>query len=118
MSSLSTPKLTLRSYVVGFIGSLVFTLAAYLLVTHDLLSRRVLIASVITLALAQFLTQLLFFLHLGRERQPRWKLLVFLFMVVVVAILVFGSLWIMYKLNYHQSPQQMFKYLNSQSDGI
>ena len=68
--------------------------------------------------LAQFFTQLLFFLHLGRETKPRWKLLVFLFMTMIVAILVFGSLWIMYNLNYHMTLQQMYQYLNNQGDGL
>jgi cytochrome o ubiquinol oxidase operon protein cyoD len=111
-------KLTVKSYVVGFVTSLVLTLGAYFLVTQQALSRRLLIGAVATLALAQAFVQLFFFLHLGRETKPRWKLVVLLFMLMVVAILVFGSLWIMYNLNYHMTPQQIYKYLNGQGDGI
>jgi len=43
---------------------------------------------------------LIFFLHLGIESKPRWNLLVFYFMVVVLAILLYGSFWIMSNLDY------------------
>ena len=110
-----TDRGTLRTYVIGFVASIVLTLGAYLLVAHHLLSRRLLIAAVIGLALVQFLVQLLFFLHLGRESKPRWKLMVALFMVMVVLILVFGSLWIMTNLNYRMSPEQINTYMNNQA---
>lgn len=111
-------RLTLKGYLTGFISSLVFTLLAYLFVTHQLVSRRLLIGVVAAFALAQATVQLIFFLHLGRQPKQRWRLVVLLFMLMVVAILVFGSLWIMYNLNYNQTPQQIYQYLNSQGDGI
>ena len=110
-----TDRGTLRTYVIGFVASIVLTLGAYLLVAHHLLSRRLLIAAVIGLALVQFLVQLLFFLHLGRESKPRWKLMVALFMIMVVLILVFGSLWIMTNLSYRMSPEQINTYMNNQA---
>jgi cytochrome o ubiquinol oxidase operon protein cyoD len=107
--------------VAGFVISLCFTLTAYVLVTNHLFSRRLLIAAVAGLALTQFLTQLLFFLHLGRETKPRWKLGVFSFMVLVILILVSGSIWIMSNLNYHHdqllTPSAVNKYMNDQ-DGL
>jgi cytochrome o ubiquinol oxidase subunit IV len=111
-------KISAKPYLIGFLSSLVLTLAAYLTVTHHTLTRRLLIASVAALALIQAVVQLVFFLHLGDETKPRWRLTVLLFMLMVVGILVFGSLWIMYNLNYHQTPQQIYKYLNNQGDGI
>ena len=113
-----TKELSARPYVVGFAASLVFTLGAYFSVVHHLLNRHSLIILITTLALAQFITQLIFFLHLLEERGPRWKLLVFFSMIIVVGILVAGSLWIMNNLNYHMSLQQMYKYLNNQGDGV
>jgi cytochrome o ubiquinol oxidase operon protein cyoD len=117
VSGHTTDHGTSRSYVTGFLLSIILTLAAYLSVVYHWLSRRGLIALVAGLALAQFLTQTLFFLHLGREAKPRWKLAVFLFMVSVVCILVFGSLWIMSNLNYRMTPEQIKAYLHTQ-DGI
>ena len=105
---------TLRSYVTGYLLSLLLTVEAYLLVVHHSFSKRVLVGTIVGLALTQFVVQLRFFLHLGRETKPRWKLLAFVFMIIVVAILVFGSLWIMSSLNNRMSPGQMDKYLKSQ----
>lgn len=105
-------------YVSGFVISLFLTLEAYVLVAHHELSRKLLIGTVAALALIQFMVQLVLFLHLGRETKPRWKLVVFLFMIMVVFILVFGSIWIMYSLNYRMTPQQIYQYLNNQGDGI
>jgi cytochrome o ubiquinol oxidase operon protein cyoD len=108
---------TLKSYVIGFIFSIYLTVTAYLLVVDHTLSGWALMLLIASLALAQFLVQLLFFLHLGRETKPRWKLLVFIFMIVIVVILVGGSLWIMANLNYHMTQSQINTYLRSQ-DGL
>ena len=107
---------SLRGYVVGFVLSLGLTLAAYFLVRHGSLSSGVLIVLVVFLALAQFAVQLFFFLHLGEESRPRLRLWAVLFMLLVVGILVFGSLWIMNNLSYnmmHMSPQETNKYLHN-----
>jgi cytochrome o ubiquinol oxidase operon protein cyoD len=108
---------SLSSYALGYIVSIGLTIIAYLLVTHHVAGRDVLIGLAATLALIQFIAQLLFFLHLGTETKPRWKLMVFSFMLLVVAILVFGSIWIMSNLNYHMTQTQINNYLNSQ-DGL
>jgi cytochrome o ubiquinol oxidase operon protein cyoD len=109
---------TLRSYITGFILSITLTLTAFLLVDGHVFARRFLIAGVAALALTQFIVQMLFFLHLGRESKPRWKLLVMCFMILIVLILVFGSIWIMYNLNYRMTPQQINAYMQNQSGGI
>jgi len=115
VSEHETNEATLRAYVSGFVASLVLTLTAYLLVVNHKLTHRLLIAAIVALALTQFLVQLVFFLHLGRETRPRWKLAVFLFMIMVILILVFGSLWIMNNLNYRMTPEQINNYMNSQA---
>jgi cytochrome o ubiquinol oxidase operon protein cyoD len=104
----------LGAYINGYVFSLFLTIAAYLMVTHHLFSNHVLVGVVVALALAQFVVQLVFFLHLGRETKPRWKLFVLLFMVMIVLILVFGSLWIMDNLNYRMTPAQIDQYMKSQ----
>jgi cytochrome o ubiquinol oxidase operon protein cyoD len=109
---------TFRSYVTGFILSVVFTISAYLLVRHHALDPRNLVILIVLLAMIQFIVQLIFFLHLGRESKPRWKLFVLIFMIFVVSILVFGSLWIMGNLNYRMSPQQMNTYMTDQGGGF
>lgn len=106
---------TARSYTAGFVLSLILTLMAYLLVTHDVFSGWTLVYALASLAIVQLAAQLVFFLHLGRELKPRWNLTVMLFALMVVAIVVFGSLWIMKNLNYshmhNASPSQTNQFI-------
>ncbi len=92
---------TMRSYVTGFVASVVVTLTAYVLVIYHLLMGGWLIAAIITLAIAQLFVQLIFFLHLGHESRPRWNLLMLGFAVLIIFIVAGGSLWIMNHLNYN-----------------
>ena len=122
-STRSHSSATLKAYVTGFVISLILTLTAYALVrshtasSSQALASPVLIGVILTLAMAQFIVQLIFFLHVGTETRPRWKLMVFYFMVITVVIFVGGSLWIMGNLNSHMSTPQINNYMNSQ-DGI
>lgn len=110
--------LHLRTYVIGFVVSIFLTLTAYLSVTQQLFASDTLLLVIAGLALVQAIVQLIFFLHLGNETKPRWKLGVFWFMVGVVFILVIGSLWIMNNLAYHHpTAAQERQYLNDQ-DGL
>lgn len=104
-------KSTMQSYTVGFVLSLILTLAAYFTVVNDILSGRTVVIVIAGLAVAQLLVQLVFFLHLHRESKPRLNLLVFSFMLMVVGIVVIGSLWIMENLNYNMLPHEADEYL-------
>jgi len=104
---------SLTSYTIGFVLSIILTVAAYVLVLHHLLTGNLLIATIAGLALLQLMVQLLFFLHLNQVKS-RWNAIIFWFMVLIVAIFVFGSLWIMKNLNYNMTPAQINAYMNSQ----
>ncbi len=110
-------KPTFKSYLTGFILSIMLTLTAYITVVNHFLCGCKLIWIILILAVIQLLVQLTFFLHLGVEPKPKWKLYTFLFVVLIIAIIVGGSLWIMSNLNYHMmsSPDLMNQYMNSQS---
>ena len=106
----------LKTYTNGFVLSLILTIAAYALVSHNSLAKAPLVVLVVVLAIVQLVVQLIFFLHMASESKPRWNLAVFAFMLMVVFILVFGSLWIMYNLDYnhaghnhYQTPQQIIQ---------
>jgi cytochrome o ubiquinol oxidase operon protein cyoD len=107
-------QLSLAKYVVGFVCSVVLTMMAYVLATRQNYSKDVVVGALTGLALVQFVTQRVFFLHVGSERRPRWKLVVMFWMLGVVLILVLGSLWIMNNLNYRMTPQEVQQYLKSQ----
>ena len=101
-----TESWTTRAYIRGFGLSLALTLTGWLLVNrhvenrHLFWSDKTLIVLILVLAVVQLVVQLVFFLHLGRESKPRWNLSVLSFAVIVLLILVLGSLWIMYNLDY------------------
>jgi cytochrome o ubiquinol oxidase subunit IV len=99
---------TLRSYITGFILSIVFTLLAYFAVVSHLVSGGVLIVIIIGFAIVQLMVQLIFFLHIGQESKPRWNLTFFLSTASIVLLIVVASLWIMNHLNYNMmSPASM-----------
>ena len=109
MSQLITNKsyrAQLLQYIVGFVLSIALTLVAYSFVTSEVLRGWSLVMALTGLALVQTLVQLLLFLHLLHEDEPRWKLLVFDFMLLVLTILVFGTIWIMNSLHYNMSDKQ------------
>lgn len=94
----------IRSYVIGFLWSIALTLAAYFLVTEHVYTGWTLALIIMVFSVVQVIIQLLYFLHLGDEPKPYWNLIIFLFMVLVVLILVIGTLWIMYHLDYRMMP--------------
>jgi cytochrome o ubiquinol oxidase operon protein cyoD len=110
----SAEQKSIRAYVIGFVLSVILTFAAYEVVTQSLLPKNLIVPAIIVLAIAQLFVQLFFFLHIGRERRPRWNLMILLFAAGVVLIIVTGSLWIMGHLNYHQmSPEETKIYLKN-----
>jgi len=110
---------TLTKYVIGFLASLALTMVAYVLVSGRLLTGDTLLLVIGGLALVQMIVQLFFFLHLADESRPRLRLVSFGFMASILVIIVAGSLWIMYHLNYNmmgQSPTEKDNYMTSQKD--
>ena len=98
---------SLKSYTIGFSLSIVLTLAAFWATwqhinsSHSLFPHEYLIGFIGFLAITQLLVQLFLFLHLGKESRPKWNLIAFLFMLLVVVIIVIGSVWIMKSLDYN-----------------
>lgn len=90
---------TLKSYLIGITASILLTAASFALVSMELLTGQTLIYTIAALAIVQAIFQLLFFLHVGKEDDPRWETLVFCFMVLILLIIAVGSLWIMNDLN-------------------
>lgn len=104
-------------YIFGFVLSLLFTLGGYELVVHHAFTQPVLLASVIILAILQLIVQLECFLHLGSDLSTRARVVALGVALVIVAILISGSLWIMYNLSQRMMPsaEQMQEYMSDQS---
>lgn len=97
-----------QSYIAGFAFSLILTAIPYYIVVNETMSDNALLFSLMGYAVLQFCVQIYFFLHLGSESKPRWKLANLVFMLSVILFIVIGTLWIMNNLNYnmmHMDPK-------------
>ena len=88
-------------YIAGYLICFLLTIAAYTMVQKHALSGKTLMYAIGIFAVVQFFIQMRLFLHLGQEAKPRYQLIAFNFMVLVVLVVVFGSIWIMQNLDYH-----------------
>ena|ERR1700722_528196 len=96
--------ITLRSYFNGYILALILTFAAYLAVVNGAPHPIVIIVS---LAVIQLVVQLVYFLHISLRSKSRMQTSILVFALIGIGILLSGSLWIMYHLNYNMSPSEM-----------
>jgi cytochrome o ubiquinol oxidase operon protein cyoD len=93
---------TLSGYVIGFSLSMLLTLLAFGSVTYKVFADTAITYIVLALlAVLQLLVQAIFFLRLNTSAAGRENLLTWLFTMAVVIIIISGSLWIMYNLNYN-----------------
>jgi cytochrome o ubiquinol oxidase operon protein cyoD len=108
---------SIKSYTIGFAASLLLTLISYQLTVihmtsgHSALPHEVLIPAILSLAVLQLFVQLIFFLHLGIEKKPRWNLIFFISTVSIILMVVLGSLWIMYHLNTNMMPEHVEEFI-------
>src|SRR5687767_10120679 len=91
------------SYFTGFVLSLLFTAIPYYLVVEKELDGNILLATIVGFAALQLVIQVVFFLHLGRERKPRWNLFFLVSTIGIVLLVVLSSIWIMSHLHYNMS---------------
>ncbi|MDQ3064883.1 MAG: cytochrome o ubiquinol oxidase subunit IV [bacterium] len=97
---------SIRSYVIGFILSLIFTFIPYHLVVNKGLSGSELLAAILGIAVVQMAIQLIFFLHLGRGPKPLYNVVFFFATAGVIIVTIGASLFIMDNLYKNMSPQE------------
>jgi cytochrome o ubiquinol oxidase operon protein cyoD len=96
---------TRRSYLIGFGLSALLTAAPFWLVmTGAVANAQAAAGIVIALAFVQIIVHTIFFLHVNTRAEGGWTLMALIFTVVMVAIVISGSLWIMYHLNSNMMP--------------
>jgi len=92
-------RASFTSYAAGFSLSLLLTMLAFGLVWIGAAPRSVTILAIVALAVVQFLVHMHTFLHLDRSSSARWNLMALLFTLLIMALFVGGTLWIMHSLN-------------------
>jgi len=98
---------TVKSYLTGFVLSVILTALPFALTMGHILPAATLIPVVVFLAVVQILVHLYFFLHMNASSSQVWNNAAFVFTVLIVAILIIGSLWVMYHLNSNMMPGMM-----------
>lgn len=92
----------LTSYLMGFVLSAIMTLAAFSLVIKKVLTVKYLYIALTVLVLIQLFVQVRCFLRLHANAEDKqWNMIALVFTILVSAVIVIGSLWIMYNLNYN-----------------
>jgi cytochrome o ubiquinol oxidase subunit IV len=108
---------TTRSYVVGFVLSLVFTIIPYHLVVNKVLTDDALLVTIVGIAILQMFIQIFFFLHLGRGPKPFYNVVFFFATAGLIVLVIGASLFIMNNLYHNMSPEEAVRKL-AQKEGI
>lgn len=93
-----------RSYITGFLMSVVLTAIPFYLVMSGVLSNLATSLIVIALAVIQIFVHMIYFLHMDAKSEGGWNLMALIFTVVLVVITLTGSIWVMYHLVNNMMP--------------
>jgi cytochrome o ubiquinol oxidase subunit IV len=100
INSTGVSRGSLQSYLTGFVLSFILTVIAFALVMRPTLSSPATLAGIFSAGLLQILVHLHYFLHLDPTSAARWNVLALIFTLLIMALFVGGTLWIMHSLNY------------------
>ncbi|KAA9000076.1 cytochrome o ubiquinol oxidase subunit IV [Affinibrenneria salicis] len=87
---------SVKSYLTGFILSVILTVIPFALVMNGSASHTVLVLALVGCAVIQILVHLVYFLHMNTSSEERWNVVALLFTLLIIAIVVVGSIWIMW----------------------
>jgi len=92
---------SVKTYMTGFILSVILTVIPFWMVMSGTASHAAILGTVLVTAVVQILVHLVCFLHMNTKSDEGWNMTAFVFTVIIIAILVVGSIWIMWNLNYN-----------------
>jgi cytochrome o ubiquinol oxidase subunit IV len=96
---------TLKSYVIGFVLSVILTAIPFWLVMGKVIDNQNTTALVILgFAAVQIVVHMIYFLHMNTKSEGGWNMLALIFTIVLVVITLAGSLWVMYHMNTNMMP--------------
>jgi cytochrome o ubiquinol oxidase operon protein cyoD len=92
---------SLKSYTVGFALSLILTVLSFGCVMSGAVPQELVVPGIVAFCVVQLLVQLVFFLHMGTAPEQRDNLSIGVFSLLIIAIVVAGSVWVMHNMNTH-----------------
>ena len=96
---------SLRSYLTGFALSVILTAIPFWLVMSGAIGNKTATAIVVMIfAAVQIVVHMIYFLHMNTRAEEGWTMMALIFTVIMVAIALSGSLWVMYHLNVNMMP--------------
>ena len=101
-----------RSYMTGFVLSVILTAIPFWLVMAGVLDSKLLTAVLVMgIGVVQILVHMIYFLHMNPRSEGGWTLMALIFTLIIVGIALAGSLWVMHHLNANMMPmtQEMMK---------
>lgn len=98
------PHGSLRDYATGFLLSVVLTAIPFWLVMARPFSDVTTAVTVMAFAAVQMVVHMVYFLHMSPKAEGGWTMTALIFTIIIVAIMLSGSLWVMYHLNTNMMP--------------
>jgi cytochrome o ubiquinol oxidase operon protein cyoD len=96
---------TFASYTTGFILAAILTAIPFWLVMAKVFENPTLTAGLILFfAAIQILVHMVCFLHMNSKSEGGWTIMALIFTLVLVAIALSGSLWVMHNLSANMMP--------------
>jgi cytochrome o ubiquinol oxidase operon protein cyoD len=92
-----------KAYAIGFVLAVVLTVVPFGAVMQGLVTGGQAAGLIMALAVVQILVHLRYFLHIDGT-SDRWTLQALFFTLFVLAIVLGGSMWVMYHLNENMMP--------------
>ncbi|MCJ8508880.1 cytochrome o ubiquinol oxidase subunit IV [Rhizobium lemnae] len=94
-----------KSYMTGFILSVILTAIPFWLVMGDVLESRALTVGIIIIfGGIQMVVHMIYFLHMNTRSEGGWTMLAMIFTIIIVVIMLAGSMWVMHHLNTNMMP--------------
>jgi cytochrome o ubiquinol oxidase operon protein cyoD len=94
-----------KSYMTGFVLSVILTAIPFWLVMSDVLGNAVHTTLIImAFAVVQIVVHMIYFLHMNTKSEGGWTILALIFTLTLVVITLTGSIWVMYHLNTNMMP--------------
>jgi len=87
---------SIKGYMIGFVLSIILTAIPFGLVMFPSFPRETIVAIILAMAVVQVIVHVYYFLHLDSSHEERWNVSAFVFTILITAIVVGGSVWVMY----------------------
>jgi cytochrome o ubiquinol oxidase subunit IV len=96
---------TFRSYMTGFVLSVILTAIPFWLVMGDVLADTIKTGIVImALAAVQIVVHMIYFLHMNTKSEGGWTFMALAFTLTLVVVTLVGSIWVMYHMDQNMMP--------------